>query len=200
MWQREEWKCVVPFRFFFHCPCSFTRYFLLLPLRFREACILKAHGKSGDWISQKYLSLRKSLYQGLKAFVCWSFSPPAAEYALALYASLDSFLGLFVAPPLEDCLTGLTGSSTRAETGCTDLHLIGSSVATARHRPDLTTYCYIVMPWYYSMQYRSCKILPTLRIFALYHTRNRLPVRYLHVKTKDVTTLYYEDVNMLMIS
>ncbi len=37
--------------------------------------------------------------------------------------------GLFVAPPLEDCLTGLTGSSTLAGTGCTDLQLIGSSVA-----------------------------------------------------------------------
>ncbi len=37
--------------------------------------------------------------------------------------------GLFVAPPLEDCLTGLTGSSTRAETGCTDLQLNSSSVA-----------------------------------------------------------------------
>ena len=29
--------------------------------------------------------------------------------------------------------TGLTGSSTQAETVCTDLKLIGSSVATARH-------------------------------------------------------------------
>ncbi len=36
--------------------------------------------------------------------------------------------GLFVTPPLEDCLTGLTGSSTRAGTGCTDLQLISSSV------------------------------------------------------------------------
>ena len=36
---------------------------------------------------------------------------------------------LFVAPSLEDCLTGLTGSSTRAGTGCTDLQPIGSSVA-----------------------------------------------------------------------
>ncbi len=33
--------------------------------------------------------------------------------------------GLFVTPPL-DCLTGLTGSSTRAGTGCTDLQLISS--------------------------------------------------------------------------
>ena len=31
--------------------------------------------------------------------------------------------------PLEDCLTGLTGSSTPTETGCTDLQLIGTSVA-----------------------------------------------------------------------
>ena len=29
--------------------------------------------------------------------------------------------GLFVAPPLEDCLTGLTGSSTQAGTGGTEL-------------------------------------------------------------------------------
>ena len=36
--------------------------------------------------------------------------------------------GLFVAPPLENCLTGLTGSSTRAGTGCTHLQLIGNSV------------------------------------------------------------------------
>ncbi len=49
------------------------------------------------------------------------------------YASFDSLLSradlgnlgkgwivqLFVAPPIEDCLTGLTGSSTRAGTGCT---------------------------------------------------------------------------------
>ncbi len=37
--------------------------------------------------------------------------------------------GLFVAPPLEDCLTGPTGSSTQAGTGCTELQLISSSVA-----------------------------------------------------------------------
>ena len=40
---------------------------------------------------------------------------------------------LFVVLLLEDCLTGLTGSSTRAGTDCTDLQLIGSCVATARH-------------------------------------------------------------------
>ncbi len=37
--------------------------------------------------------------------------------------------GLYVTPPLEDCLTGLTGSSTRAGTVGTDLQLIGGSVA-----------------------------------------------------------------------
>ncbi len=37
--------------------------------------------------------------------------------------------GLFVAPPLEDCLTGLTGSSTQGGTGCAGLQLIGVSVA-----------------------------------------------------------------------
>ena len=36
---------------------------------------------------------------------------------------------LFVALPPKDGLTGLTGSSTRARTSCTDLQLIGSSVA-----------------------------------------------------------------------
>ncbi len=30
--------------------------------------------------------------------------------------------------PLQDCLTGLTGSSTRAGTGCTDLQFVGSSM------------------------------------------------------------------------
>ena len=37
--------------------------------------------------------------------------------------------GLFVTLPLEDYLSGLTGSSTRAGTGYTDLQLVGSSVA-----------------------------------------------------------------------
>ncbi len=37
--------------------------------------------------------------------------------------------GLFMLPPLEECLTGLTGSSTRAGTGCTDLKLICGSGA-----------------------------------------------------------------------
>ena len=37
--------------------------------------------------------------------------------------------GFFVAPPLEDCLTRLMGSSAQAGTGRTDLHLTGSSVA-----------------------------------------------------------------------
>ncbi len=41
---------------------------------------------------------------------------------------------LSVAPPLE--ATGMSGSSTRAGTGCTDLQLISSSVATAKHWPD----------------------------------------------------------------
>ena len=34
-----------------------------------------------------------------------------------------------MATPLEDCLTGLTDSFVRDGTGCTDLQLIGSSVA-----------------------------------------------------------------------
>ena len=35
---------------------------------------------------------------------------------------------------LDDCLIGLTGSSTRAGAGCTKLHLIGSSLwLTATH-------------------------------------------------------------------
>ena len=35
----------------------------------------------------------------------------------------------FVGPQLEDCLTGLTGSSTQAGTGCTHLQLIDDIVA-----------------------------------------------------------------------
>ena len=37
--------------------------------------------------------------------------------------------------PMEDCYTMLTGSSTRAGTGCTDLHLIGGSVADCQALP-----------------------------------------------------------------
>ncbi len=74
----------------------------------------------------------------------YTCSLPAAKYAvvvklpaLTVYLPLPALRhlgkgGLFVAPPLEDFLTGLTGSSTRAGTGCkgcTDLQLIGSSVA-----------------------------------------------------------------------
>ena len=55
-------------------------------------------------------------------------------------ANLDSLLSrvgldilgegkLFVAPPLEDCSTGLTGSSIQAGTGCTNFLLLVSSVA-----------------------------------------------------------------------
>ena len=36
---------------------------------------------------------------------------------------------VFVTPPLEDCLTGLTASSTQTGTGRAELQLIGSSVA-----------------------------------------------------------------------
>ncbi len=39
-------------------------------------------------------------------------------------------------PPLEDCLTGLTGSSTLAGTGCTDLQLICGSVTWQPFGPD----------------------------------------------------------------
>ena len=41
-------------------------------------------------------------------------------YYVQLRASWERTHGLFVAPPLEDCLTGITSSSTRAGTGCTD--------------------------------------------------------------------------------
>ncbi len=37
--------------------------------------------------------------------------------------------GLFVTPPLQDCLTRLTGSSTLAGTGCVYLQLVGNSQA-----------------------------------------------------------------------
>ncbi len=41
---------------------------------------------------------------------------------------------LLMSPPLEECLTGLTGSSTRAGTGCTDLQLICGSATLAWQR------------------------------------------------------------------
>ena len=61
--------------------------------------------------------------------------PVLTAYFPVLAYGISGKGGLFVAP--QDGLTGLTGSSIRAGTGCTDLQLIGSSVATARHRPDL---------------------------------------------------------------
>ena len=50
-------------------------------------------------------------------------------YSLELAEDILGKGELFVAPPQEDCLIGLTGSSTRAGTGCTNLQLIGSSEA-----------------------------------------------------------------------
>ncbi len=46
--------------------------------------------------------------------------------------------GLFVTPPLEDSLTGLTGSSTRAWTGCTDLQLIQLYTTRQFIQPSVT--------------------------------------------------------------
>ena len=73
------------------------------------------------------------------SLLCCSCSPPAAEYTLGLPVLTACFPvrakgilekgGLSVELPLEDCFIGLAGSSTWAGTGCTDLQLIGSSVA-----------------------------------------------------------------------
>ena len=70
------------------------------------------------------------------AHVVFDVSPPAAEcmavltaYSPVLASDILGKGGLFGAPPLEDCLTGLTGSSTIAGTGCADLQLISSSMA-----------------------------------------------------------------------
>ncbi len=41
---------------------------------------------------------------------------------------------------MSNCIIGLTGSFTQSETHCTDLQLISSSVATARHRYDIKTW------------------------------------------------------------
>ena len=58
----------------------------------------------------------------------------AVAYDVLLYCSEFIHLGLhsvrlLLFLPLEDCLTGLKGSSTQAETGCIDLQLICTSVA-----------------------------------------------------------------------
>ncbi len=77
----------------------------------------------------------------------WSCSLLVTEYTLAIasFDSLFSRAGLkhlgkgwivrVVTPQLEDKLTGLTGSSTQAETGNTDLQLTGRSVANCQ-APD----------------------------------------------------------------
>ena len=43
-----------------------------------------------------------------------------------------------MSPPLEDCLTGLKGSSTLTGTGCTDLQLICGSAAWQPFDPDFS--------------------------------------------------------------
>ena len=58
--------------------------------------------------------------------------PVLTAYVPLLAYGILGKSGLFVAPPLEECLTGLmgsSGSSTRAGTCSTNLQLIGSSVA-----------------------------------------------------------------------
>ena len=55
--------------------------------------------------------------------------PVIAAYFPVLAEGILGKGGLFVAPLLQDCLNGLTGSSTQAGTGCADLQLIGSIVA-----------------------------------------------------------------------
>ena len=49
--------------------------------------------------------------------------------------------GLFMESSLEDCHTGLPGSSTQAETGCTDLQLSVAVWSIARYCPDLNYIC-----------------------------------------------------------
>ena len=67
----------------------------------------------------------------------FSYSPHVAEYALRNLTVWTAYFpvlaqdilgkgGLFVASPLEDCHTGLTGSSTQAE------QVVGSSVANCQ--------------------------------------------------------------------
>ena len=55
--------------------------------------------------------------------------PVLTAYFLVLAYGILGKGGLFATQPLEDRLTRLTGSSTRAGTGRTYLQLIGSSVA-----------------------------------------------------------------------
>ncbi len=56
--------------------------------------------------------------------------PVLTAYSPVLAYGILGKGGLFVTPPLEDCLNWLTGSSALVGTGCADLQL------TARHWPD----------------------------------------------------------------
>ena len=62
---------------------------------------------------------------------CGGIRTVSTPVLTAYFSVLGKGGGLFVPPPLEDCLfaTGLTGSSARTGTNCMDLHIIGSNVA-----------------------------------------------------------------------
>ena len=69
-------------------------------------------------------------------YCCWPCSPPAAEYALFVNHQLLSCAGLGhhrIVRDITTSLTGLTGSSTRAGTGCTDYSSPIAVLLTAKH-------------------------------------------------------------------
>ena len=79
-----------------------------------------------DLLLTTLLSVQCRGYPTLQHFLfvfsaCGGISTGSKVPVLTAYISVLAYGILFVEPPLEDCLTGLTGSSTRAETGCTDL-------------------------------------------------------------------------------
>ena len=82
--------------------------------------------------------------QNIHMYISCSFSPPAADYASVVnYQFWKLIFPCWLMASWErvdcswhHCHSGITGSATRAGTGCTDLQLITCCVATARHWPD----------------------------------------------------------------
>ncbi len=137
--------------------------------------------------------------------VCFSCSPPAAEYALIVNCQFGQpyftvlaygILGkgrLFLTPSLEDCLTRLMGSSTQAGTGCSNLQLIGRSVAYSQA---------LTWPQYHKVSLRKKDILTVAHQLKAVRNNNAskslMPSVFVHLV--GIQCLFCFDFSLAMTS